>query len=319
MLIRLIIAAFFGKRYDEDPNLYYKTVKDYPDMKCEEVKFMSGENKLAGAFYRTTENFNDIVIFCHGLGAGHHSYTTEIHALAEAGHLVFSFDYTGCAYSEGKSIISFYQAVKDLQAAVRYIRGFDEYKKFPLKMAGHSWGGYVASMSLTLPEACEIDRVAVFAPLNDPVSTFAGQIQSIAKIPVYITKPIIRFWFKRIGGKELLKSSAEAIGGSDIPVLVIQGDKDMSIPYGMSVTADERAKKNPNFKASVKPDRGHNVYQSVRSEKYLNETFAKINKLKLSIKPKDRKELKSLYKSIDYNLITEEAPDVMAEFLGFLK
>ncbi|MCF0111556.1 MAG: alpha/beta fold hydrolase, partial [Erysipelotrichaceae bacterium] len=196
--VLLIFSVTFGKRYEEDKNLYYKTSDDYPDLQREDISFPSGNNMLHGSLYKTDDNYKDLVIFCHGLGAGHHSYLTEIHAIAKAGHLVLSYDNTGCVASEGKKIRSFYQAVKDVNNAIGYVMSRDDLKDLPIKTAGHSWGGYTAIHAL---ENKHVQKAAVFAPLNNPAKTFAIQVAEAVKIPAALLEPFIRLQLQLSDGK----------------------------------------------------------------------------------------------------------------------
>ena len=70
----------------------------------------------------TNKNINEyegVIVFVHGMGAGHLSYTTEINTIAKSGYKVLSYDNTGCCASDGKSMNGFYQAVLDLMNRAR--------------------------------------------------------------------------------------------------------------------------------------------------------------------------------------------------------
>ena len=313
---KYILNMVFNVRYDGNPNLIYKTNKDFKGLKADDVTFKSGENVLKGSFYYTDKNYKDLVIFTHGFGEGHHAYTTEINTIANNGHLVFSYDNTGCVNSEGKSIISFYQAVKDLKAAFNYLEE-TEYNNWPIKCVGHSWGGYTAINSLTISN--KVEKVAAFAPLNDPTVSICDTVGANLGFNANFLMPFIKFWLWMLDKENGYRSCADILANTDKKVLVVQGTKDQSVFYKSSVAVDQRVIDNKNVTISIKEDRLHNPYQSKRSEDYLVTTFSKISELAKSKKPEDKIELEKMYKNIDYSLITEEDEETMKEFLNFIK
>ena len=75
-----------------------------------------------------------------------------------------------------------------------------------------------------------------------------------------------------------------------------------------------------NITCRLYPGRAHNVYQTMESERYLNETFAKIAAARKAYGKRElpEEELRGLY-DIDYQKITEEDSDVMKTVIDFLK
>ena len=59
--------------------------------------------------------------------------------------------------------------------------------------------------------------------------------------------------------------------------------------------------------------KGHNPYLSFAAEKYMNETFAKIARMK----KKDRAKATAMYEDIDYGKMTEEDPEIMRSVIEF--
>lgn len=81
----------------------------------------------------------------------------------------------------------------------------------------------------------------------------------------------------------------------------------------------KRCREKENITGVVCEGRGHNVYQTAESERYLNERFAEISAAKKKYRGKiPEQERKQLY-DIDYALITEEDADIMKTVVDFMK
>ena len=83
LLILLLLALLcynvaFGKRYDKSPLLKYFTADDF-SLSAEAVEFKVKKNTVRGFIYRKSDIKSNgrLIIFCHGMGAGHLAYTTE--------------------------------------------------------------------------------------------------------------------------------------------------------------------------------------------------------------------------------------------------
>ena len=77
-----------------------------------------------------------LLVFAHGMGAGHLSYTTEINTLAKNGYKVLAYDNTGTCMSEGKNLNGFYQAVLDLKSCLEFIKTNNELNKLDKDIVG---------------------------------------------------------------------------------------------------------------------------------------------------------------------------------------
>lgn len=322
------VHTVFGKRCDENPQLRYKTEKDFSRLKAEPVSFSSGKNTLSGAWYHVLpqDQCKAIVLFIHGMGAGHHSYTTEIHTLAQAGFLVLSYDQTGCAASTGKNIRSFYQGVRDLDAALRFIGSDPEKSCLPMGILGHSWGGYIACQAPSLESASRIQAIAALSPVNDPGELITAQIAAKIKLPRQLILPFVKAVLFLLDGSAALLPCSQILLAHQVPALIYHGDQDTMVPLSFSPVSAPDIQAAPPIQTRICPGRSHNVYQSKRSEDYLNKTFAQIGIAWDQLKKTREKEkaadasghLQQLYRQVDYDLITEEDPAVMTEITDFL-
>ena len=124
LLSKLILNLAFGKRCEGNAKLKYFTADDFEGLNAKSIEFKSNKGQtLRGNIYTHEEikEYKGLIIFVHGMGGGHLSYTTEINTLVKAGFIVMAYDNTGTCSSEGKNLKGFYQAVIDLNYALKFV------------------------------------------------------------------------------------------------------------------------------------------------------------------------------------------------------
>ena len=131
-------------RKEENDSIFYFRHTDFEGLNATPYSFESVKgHKLNGYFYYyDNPKKNRLIVFDHGMGAGHYSYLREIETLAKHGYLVFSYDHTGCVDSEGENIGGFCQSLVDLNDAIASLKTIKELKDYKISVMGHSWGGY---------------------------------------------------------------------------------------------------------------------------------------------------------------------------------
>ena len=97
LLAYLCLHAAFGVRCEGNPALKYFTHEDFDDLDAEPVSFPSDKGQLLRGAVYTCRNVDPtaLVIFAHGMGGGHLSYTTNIRTITKAGFAVLAYDNTG--------------------------------------------------------------------------------------------------------------------------------------------------------------------------------------------------------------------------------
>ena len=314
---KVILNSIFGKRCEGNPNLKYFTVDDFEGLEAKEIEFKSNKNQILRGYIYTNKNIEEykgLVVFVHGMGAGHLSYTTEINTLTKNGYKVISYDNTGTCKSEGKSLNGFYQAVYDLDSCLKFVENDEELSKYDVSLVGHSWGAYTVCNILDYNH-----RIKKVVAISGP-NSFTKLMESFLGVFGKILRPFISFWtFIKFGNKGL-KSIDTILKNVDTEVLILHGDIDKTAKLECSIAANVNKKcKKDNINVIIYKDKYHNVYQTRESEKYLNDVFDKIGKLPKEYKGEELKnKQKELYGSIDYKLITEEDLDVMKDILDFL-
>lgn len=316
----LSMGAVFGRRCEGDPELTYFTQEDFPGLEARPAEFPSNRGQLLrGAIYTRRERPAGLVVFAHGMGGGHRSYMTEINTLAGSGFAVLAYDNTGTMASQGRSLGGFYQAVRDLRSALAFVRGSPEWSGCPVVLVGHSWGGYAVCQALAFEEKAIAGAVA-FSPPDSAAGALCAGLKGMTGIPMGWMRPA--FWAASVlrDGWDARRSGTSILTGTDVPVLLLHGDADRSVPLPYSPLSSAAVRGKANITALVYEGRGHNVYQTAESEKYLGDVM---NAIAAAKKRYGRAgiptEEKTRLYSIDYQLITQEDASVMETVTAFIK
>ena len=321
ILAKVVLNMIFGKRCEGNSNLKYFTTDDFEELESKNIEFKSNKGQILRGFTYVNKNIKDyrgLIIFVHGMGAGHFSYTTEINTLAKSGFIVMSYDNTGTCLSEGKSLKGFFQSVLDLDCALKFVKENKDLNKYDISLVGHSWGAYTVCQVLQFNH--KIKSVVAFSGPNNS-SNLICDLMGGGKINFRFLKPFFDFINLLIFGPKANRNTTNILKNTDTPVLLLHGDLDFTCSLKNSLVVNpEIFKDKENIKILVYKDKYHNIYQTRESEKYLNEVFGKINELNKKYKGKSLEEKsKSIYDGIDYIKITEEDEEVMNTVIDFLK
>lgn len=313
----IILSQFgFKKRCEGNPYLKYFEAKDFDNLEADPIEFKNEKGTtLRGYLYSETgvSNYKGLIIFSHGMGAGHTSYTTEIDYFAKNGFLVMGFDNTGTCRSDGSKIDGFARAVLDLASAVTYVKSSEILCGYPLLLIGHSWGAYsVCNVASVIPDI-KIDGILSWAPFNS--INMIIDTMSRAKLPTgtKILNPMFCLInFIKYGKYSNLKC-IDSISKNNIPTMIIHGSKDPVVTMDNSpANMKEKIQTNKNAEIVICNGKQHNPYMTFEAEKYMGEILGVIG----SGKPEE--EIKEYCDKIDYSVLTEEDKEVMKKGLDFL-
>lgn len=315
--LKIMDATGIGKRCEGDENLKYLKAKNFDNLNARPIDFKSDKGQTLNGFLYSSakvDSYKALVVFSHGMGAGHLAYTTEINYFAQKGYLVLSFDNTGTCESEGAKINGFAQGIIDLKFALEFVKSRDDLKDMPIILVGHSWGAYSVCNVSAITDI-EIKGIVAFSPFN----SMNKLIRDIAKMKTKLNLSILSPFFDLINllkfGKTGILRTCDTINDNSIPTLVMHGGNDMQVTVKNSpVGKPHKIKDNENARTVLYESKFHNVYLAKDAEQYLNDTFAKIETL-----GKDSPEAYEVYQNIDYALITKEDLNVMETALSFME
>lgn len=314
----ILNSAGFNKRCEGNENLKYLKAKNFDNLNARPISFPSDKGQTLNGFLYSgakVDKYKGIIVFSHGMGAGHLSYTTEINYFAQKGYLVLAYDNTGTCTSEGKELRGFAQGPIDLKSALDYVNSRDEFRELPVLLMGHSWGAYSVCNVSALHPSVDIRGIVAFSPFNSIDKLISDIAKSKVKISLGFLSPFIRAVnFIKFGKAGNLKS-CDTIASNDIPTLIFHGGNDMTVSLKNSpVGLKSRISANPNARTVLYESKYHNVYLAKDAEQYLTDTFGKIATL-----GDNTPEAYEIYQSIDYDLITKEDLTVMDTASSFLE
>ncbi len=329
LVVLVIIGLFFvaskimgmagvDTRCEGNENLKYFKAKNFDNLNARPISFNSDKGqKLNGFLYSGAkiDQPKGLIVFSHGMGAGHLAYTTEINYFAQKGYLVLAYDNTGTCTSEGKKLKGFTQGIIDLKYAIDFVSTRDDLKELPLLLMGHSWGAYSVCNASALKPALPIRGIVAFSPFNSMNKLLRDAAKQKTKVNLSILSPffdiinLVRF------GKVGVLRSCDTINSNSIPTLIMHGGNDLTVTLKNSpVGRKNRIADNENARTVLYESKYHNVYLAKEAEQYLNDIFARIGSL-----PENSPEAYEIYQSIDYTLISKEDLTVMDTAVDFFE
>jgi len=306
----------FGKRCEGNPLLQYFTAADFENLDAEPVSFRGNRGQtLRGNLYKAhgKTDFRALLIFAHGMGGGHLSYTTELDFFAKHGFLVLAYDNTGTMASDGKSLVGMPQAVSDLKSALRFAKSDPRTKDLPILLAGHSWGAYTVCRAAN---EADVKGVLAFSAPDDVPELLCAQGSAQTGKNLHFLKPFLRAYEWLHFGRAASKPTSAILADCTVPVLLLHGEKDTAVPLSSATASSPVLRSKSNIRAEIFPDKQHNVYASKEAEQYIADAFRELGVL--SKTDNGSAECAAYAKTLDFHKMCEEDPAVMDTALQFL-
>lgn len=322
-IVLLCLLAFavekvaFGNRCEGNAYLQYFTAADFPNLTADPVEFAGNRGQvLRGNLYSETgsQDFKALLVFAHGMGGGHLSYTTELDFFAKRGYMVLAYDNTGTMASEGKSLVGMPQAVSDLRSALAFAKQDVRTKALPVVLVGHSWGGYTVCRVLYFHP--NVKGVVAFSAPDDVPSLLCAQAKAMTGKNLGFLEPFLRLYERIRFGKAAAMRTSEIAAQADVPVLLLHGEKDTTVRPADAAATQEILKNRQNVQTVLYPEKQHNVYATVEAEQYIADAFSK-----LGVLTKDKAkaaDAKSFAETLDFRKMCEEDTVVMETVSAFL-
>ncbi len=237
------------------------------------VSFFSGKNRLQGYIYPATDP-KGLLVFAHGIGAGHENYLRELLWMVDHGWTVFAYNATGTWESEGDGTRGLVQSALDLDAALSYIESQEEFSHLPVCLLGHSWGGYAVTAGLWFSH--RVTASVSICGYAHPLEMMIEFAKAYIGKGLALLAPFVWVEQKITFGKYASLSAPDGINRADIPVLLIHASEDEVVSIdGASIVAhkDEiKSKHTQIFISDAKGQAGHgSVFYHKESVPYIEE------------------------------------------------
>ncbi len=317
----LIIKGQFGRgSYPSIPvaDYYYDHYKeDYPRRS---VTFTSGKNQLQGYIYGE-DNDLGLLVFAHGIGTGHEGYMQEILWMVDHGWRVFAYDATGSCTSEGKGTVGLVQSALDLDAALTYIENDPSLSSLSTVLMGHSWGGYAVTAVLNFDH--RVMASVSLAGYSEPVEMMMEFARNTMGSATGVLQPFAALENKLLFGEHSALSGVEGINQSGIPVMLVHGTEDKTVPIHTAAIVAHRSEiTNPNVIQKILSTEGQNGHNSIFLDQdsldYVKEVNRRYAELYESHQKNVPNEVRAeFFDSVDRDLINTPNLDLMEEINAF--
>lgn len=302
-------------RIDDEGKVYYFSAEDFEGLHKQPFNFRTAAgNLLRGNFYFYDGCEQDrIVVFDHGMGCGHRAYMKEIECLARHGYMVYSYDHTGCADSEGACIGGFGTAPADLNACLNALKAEKPMGERRISVMGHSWGAF-STMNIAPyhPDVCHLVALA------GPIGTKTMVEQSVPG-PLALYRKHIMEMEKRANPEFAVRDGRKSLADAKMPVLVIHSTDDKTVSYKRHFKALETAlshKDNITFLTVTR--KGHNPNYTEEAVQYKYKLFADLKKRSKKGLMKTAEQKKAFRDAWDWNAVTEQDPKLWQIIFDFL-
>lgn len=303
------------KRFDYNPNVFYFSSEDFEGLNKKEYSFYSSKGHLLRGYLYYYENYNTkrIIIFDHGLGAGHLAYMKEIEKLCKRGYLVLSYDHSGCGFSSGDSTFGFAQSLNDLDDCIKSLKNNSLFKDLDISIIGHSWGAFSALNISEFHEVKNIVALSGFISVKAIVSQYFSGILSIYRSRIYKECLEENEKYASVDARNSLRKTKAK-------VLVIHSKDDKTVSYKKNFKCLSKSLEGYlNIKFLSLDSKAHNPNYTNEAIEYKNNFF---KDLKLGLKNdlfKTEEDSLKFKKKYDWNKMTEQDEAVWDEIFKYLE
>lgn len=302
----LVINHYFGEVFSRSELTEYTRYIRYDDIKEDvpryDISFDSHGTTISGHVYGSGDK--GLMIAVHGLNSNEEETMDIIHYFCKKGWTVMAYNHSGCYLSGGVNQRGLAQSLIDLDSALTFCENNEKLKNMPKVLLGHSMGGYAVCSVLNFDH--NIKAVASFSGYNTPyeelcffVRKFVGDIFGATQYPFMWLYNAILF------GDKADISAIDGINKSDIPIMLIHGNDDATVPYDSAgIFAHKNEITNPKVRYILRTEDVVNshtkVFYSLSASEYSKEVDKLFNELeeKYDCEIPDS-ELKKFYDGID--------------------
>ena len=294
-------------RYDKDGFTPYLSASDFPGLISDEGAFVNTAGVAVAFFRYRYEGFDPakLVVFCHGLGAGHTAYLAEIEYLCRNGLQVLTLDYTGCDKSGGDGMLSVNRPTRDVVELLDYLKPKEE-----VVVVGHSLGGYTALNVIRMTDS--IKRAVILS----------GFLFSRKMLGHFIKSRLINYFVERAERKTdpeiALADNAAYLKTTSDRLLFVASKDDPMVPFSIGAGLAQTLG-NDNLSFLVVENKKHNPNYTADALAFMQESFGTFNRLVAEGKLQTLEEKQAFFADKPAAKMTTQDDAVMGEVVRFIK
>lgn len=246
-----------GEEYKKVQEEIFRCTGIIESASCQTVEIRSHDGlRLAGRYYHTNDEAPLQIMF-HGYRSHASRDCSGGYMLAKKmGFNVLVVDQRAHRKSAGRTISFGILERKDCLSWIQYAaQRFGEEK--PIILSGLSMGAATVLMSASLALPKQVVAIIADCPYSSPGEIIKKVCRDL-KYPDKVIYPLIQLSAKIYGGFSLEESSAkDAVSHTDIPILLIHGEKDTFVPCEMSKVIYANCESHAQL--HIFPDAGHGL------------------------------------------------------------
>ncbi|MCH8067357.1 MAG: alpha/beta fold hydrolase [Nanoarchaeota archaeon] len=232
-------------------------------LKYEDVTFETSDGLKLKGWFLPGDKSNDTIIVMHGYPTNKADVLPFSMFLLKKFN-VFLFDFRSFGQSEGSYTTAGYKEVKDLDAAVEYLKSRKDVEN--IGALGFSLGASVAIMNKN-NDVKAIVADSAYSNLNNMIESMYRNFYFLKRPFVYMTGIYGKIFFG-IDPKDI--SPAAAIKNIGKPVLIIHGNKDSQIPVNEAHILHDA---NKDTKLWIVENADHGEIYAYNKEEYEKRVF----------------------------------------------
>lgn len=295
------------RRYDKDGYTPYLSAADFPGLTVDAGTFVNSVGVGVAFFRYAYEGFDPekLVVFCHGLGAGHTAYIAEIEYLCRNGLQVLTLDYTGCDRSGGDGMLSVNRPTRDVLELLDFVKPTEE-----VSVVGHSLGGYTALNVIRMNRA--IRRGVILSGFLESRKMLGQFIKS------RFVNAIVEHAERKCDPEIARADNAAYLKETTDRLLFIASRDDPMVPYSIGAGLAQTLG-NDNLSFLTVDGRKHNPNYTPEALAFMQESFGTFNRLVAEGKLQTLEEKRAFFAERPAAKMTVQDDAVMGEVVRFIK
>lgn len=310
--LEAIYRSSLFSRHDIDGSIFYFSEADFPGLKKNEYNFKNkkGETLRGWFFSYDGADTERIIVFDHGLSVGHRAYFREVEMLARHGYTVYTFDHTGCTYSEGAGIGGFVTSLTDLDYCIKALMSDNPDKK--IAVVGHSRGGYsTLNIPAFHPSLTHIVAISGFSSVKDMQEQLIPSFAKKTRAHIYDVEAKECPDYVTVAATDTLKNT-------EVKALIIHSADDRTVSVNHYRKLESALKDVPNIRFLLVDGKVHNPHYTADAVQYKDAFFKTYKKLKKQKKLVTDEQKQAFMNRYDWHRMTAQDVDVWAEIFNHL-